>query len=187
MQKVRRDEDFEKRIYDLSPNKFTGPFDIWAKRAICVVQYDRDIRWYDKWICGYAEATLRVASDTSPDIDAKDRLLAELKDQLLPRIEHWRGAARKYARECAAQRAQEREGFRNSECTALNGSEPPRQSDLATGDPANGVGTEPVPEPEHLGSERRRAVVDPILKANRWTFNNWELGPALARSVPTCR
>jgi len=40
----------------------------------------------------------------------------------------------------------------NRECGALNGSEPSRQSDLALGDPANGVGTDPSPYPEHLGT-----------------------------------
>jgi hypothetical protein len=57
--------------------------------------------------------TLSLASDNCPELYPKEHLITELKHQLLARLEYWKGAARKFAREIregwAAQKREEQD------------------------------------------------------------------------------
>jgi hypothetical protein len=85
---------------------FTSTFDIWAKRGVYVVRQDDHIRDYDRWVFRQVIGILASARDNCPGSYPNEYLINELKHQLLARLEYWKGAARRFAREilesCAA-------------------------------------------------------------------------------------
>ena len=83
MNAIPRDGDFEEKFYGLWIETFTGKFDIWAKRGICVVRNDGAIRDYDKWITSYVQAMLALARDNCPERYPKEYLITEIGKPLV--------------------------------------------------------------------------------------------------------
>jgi len=100
---IPRCGNFGEQFLELWIESFTGPFDIWAQRAVCVVRGNAAIEEYDRWISSYLVAILAVARDRCPELYPRDRLITELQYQLLPRLHYWKAAARRHSREIEAQ------------------------------------------------------------------------------------
>lgn len=97
--------NFWEQFLALWIESFTGQFDIWARRAVCVVSGDAAIEVYDRWISRYLAAMLTLAQDRCPESYPQAQLITELHYQLLPRLQFWKAAARRHSREIQAQAA----------------------------------------------------------------------------------
>jgi len=98
MNAIAPDSDYEDKFYWLWIENFTGTFDVWAGRGISVLGTDEDAQAYDKWIADFLVGVLALAWGSCPECYPKERLNRELKYQLMPRLLHWKGQARRHLR-----------------------------------------------------------------------------------------
>ena len=77
----------------------TERFSVWAQRGIHVVWSDAAVRHYDKWLVGYANATLAMLTDffvRNPPPVSADPILLDTRNRLGAQIQHWKAEARRY-------------------------------------------------------------------------------------------
>jgi hypothetical protein len=74
-------------------------FDIWSKRDVSVVWDDAALHEYDHWLESHANAWMRFYANTYSESNTLNRLLLDLRLQLIKRIELWKSIARGFVSE----------------------------------------------------------------------------------------
>jgi len=140
-------------------------FQIWASRGVQVIFVDEDVKQFDVWLVGYAEAVLEFHAQHMADFGLPPHLieaeLGPIRQDLTALVFHWKGEARRF---CAL-REEERQRRNERVTTAETASVEQRRA------------AEP---PKGARLSRRATWLRDALDSRRWTVRELERqgGPA---------